>query len=812
MQRYQTGSWGMVGVDIVNNEDTAQEILAVVYFENNRNSQFGRRVWLPPHSRRIAWYPVKVPENLSAASRLDANAMLLHEINGQEIPARLRGEQTVASRSLKLDQSEAVTGVIAGQDLPIDLFDENSDLVRAMRVSANCPVTTGTISERLLPPISEGWDAAQQIVVAGDQVAHDPAGREALRGWVRGGGRLWLRLDTMQEESVRRLLGDAGCIQYVDQISINQTQLYEVARDKLVEQFSENPVSHLRVLVDDVDVLFTQDDWPAAFVKPYGKGEILFTTVGARGWLTDPAGVNASRSGNTDQPHLKFAANPALQILTSHLFRPDASDLLPDSAIAPVLSEEIGYQIAPRWLVMSILAAFCGALLLVGLFLAGRSQLERMLWIAPVIAISAAVPLFLLGSKTRGAITTSAAMTQFVHVEPEGDAFQMEGLAAVYNEDYTKERIGGDNGGIFEPDRAGIEDTTWRLVRTDLSKWTWEKMQLPPGMRLVPFQSSHRTTKPIRVLGELGPDGLAGTLELENVSSELTDAILATQTHFCLPLEIDAERNITGNANRVLPPGTYDSGTLLTEKQTRHQAIYKALLDSGIGGEYSQESDDRQQLTRAKYPARPTVFVWADAFDGGFQFGRANSEQKGAALLAIPLHLRSTPVGTRVKIPAPLLPYNSVPGPNFEGLSTAYANATGLWQKRSRSSASTLRFQLPDSVLPFEPSSAKLTVRMNAALRNVEISTGTIDALQPAEIRNSPVGEFTIELTEPDALTLDANGGLLMRIDVSDVIKDENSVDNSNGIGNTSYFDNVEDDYWRIEYIKLDMEGTVSDK
>src|SRR4051812_14861719 len=56
------GRWGTVGVQVANPGDAAVEVLSSHFFPGAADVQFGRRLWVPARARRLASYPVRVPE------------------------------------------------------------------------------------------------------------------------------------------------------------------------------------------------------------------------------------------------------------------------------------------------------------------------------------------------------------------------------------------------------------------------------------------------------------------------------------------------------------------------------------------------------------------------------------------------------------------------------------------------------------------------------------------------------------------------------------------------------------------------------
>ena len=69
--------------------------------------------------------------------------------------------------------------------------------------------------------------------------------------------------------------------------------------DSLKEtQDHEEPVDFLRVVVDGADVRYTVDGWPAAVWLRAGRGQVLVTTLAARGWVRP----RTTRDGSSRDP------------------------------------------------------------------------------------------------------------------------------------------------------------------------------------------------------------------------------------------------------------------------------------------------------------------------------------------------------------------------------------------------------------------------------------------------------------------------------------------------------------------------------
>ena len=119
-----------------------------------------------------------------------------------------------------------------------------------------------------LPPVAEGLGAIDQLVLCGDRPAEDAAGREAIRDWLRGGGRLWIMLDRVEPETVRLLLGEALCYQVVDRVGLTRIEMQHVVGRSTSPvdspQDLDDPVEFLRIFESGGETVYAVNGWPAA--------------------------------------------------------------------------------------------------------------------------------------------------------------------------------------------------------------------------------------------------------------------------------------------------------------------------------------------------------------------------------------------------------------------------------------------------------------------------------------------------------------------------------------------------------------------
>ncbi|HUT95356.1 MAG TPA: hypothetical protein VMY37_38230 [Thermoguttaceae bacterium] len=784
IRRLRPETWGLVGLNVFNGGDQPADVVATMYFSGDPSLQYARRLWVPARARRYSWCPILPPRSIAPETpgpspeltKAEVKSLSFDRSGPREELVRNRSEPVLRSRLLPIHHGRPTTAVVtdSGADDPAKAREDEAalEVVSASRQSTGLSPIVPELYEDFLPPVVESLDGLDQLVLAGDRLASDAAARVAVRRWLLGGGRLWIMLDRVEPETVELLLGEAFRCRVVDRVGLTRVAIRGVSAD--AESFTgeprefEQPVDLVRVLAPDAEEVFAVNGWPAAFWQRMGKGEVLFTTLGAAGWIRSP-GYGAPPS----------VATKPLEFLSFRLFRRREPPLLEPREWEAYLSEQIGYRIVGRGFVAGVLGAFCLVLLGTGAWLGRRDRLERMAWIGPLAAAIAALALAVTGSLARHSVPPTVAVAQLAEADPRSDELGMTGLLAIYNRQPSRAPLGVQRGGLFCPDMAGLGSTTRRMVWTDLDRWHWEHLPLPAGVRTAPFAYATKLARPIAARAAFGPDGLTGTLAAGPFES-LADAVIATPSRANLSVELEASGRLHAGADEVLAPGRFIAASVLSDEQRRRQAIYAQVLD----GKSPRE-----------FPDRPTLLAWARPLDMQFTFPDQTT-RAGSAILTVPLEIERTPPGTRVAIPSPFLDYRSVRGPLREP-SAAYGNATHEWIELRTSTEAYLRFQVPEQVLPIKLDRARVVVRINAPSRTVQLLGHAGQRWVSLATWNSPVGGFPLEITDTELLELDDQGGFLLGIAVA---RDRSS---EAGTGPVTRLGSA----WRIEAVELEIEG-----
>jgi hypothetical protein len=797
---YQAGRWGVVAVEISNPTERDATVLLSSSIKGFPHDQHARSFWVPANAVLHSWQHLYIPKTLDENTKqVDIETTAWDVTDGAETLLPDRSGKKRLDSLLPIASSHPVTAVITNRLRDTADLEETAadDAVDACVVYRFRDRRTAMLDGDRLPATATALDGLRHLVLYNDRIADDPAAMTAVRRWLQNGGRLWIMADRVRQETVERLLGDVSPYQTVDRVGLTWVQLKPSDREQFGEDLEprefEQPVPLVRVLTTGVNVTHTVDGWPASFIQRCGNGRILYTTLGMRAWLR-PITSEEHRRWN---PGIRFFPGEPLEKLTARLLAFDRSPVLRPERFDDYVAQQIGYEIVSRNLVVAVLAVFCAGLLVTSVWLWRAKRMERMRWIGPGWAITAAAVLTGMGSRSRQSVPETVVVAQLVEVAPDSEEVNVTGLIAVYRQDGSKSTVGMDRGGLLDPEFVAQPGTTRRMLWTDLDRWRWDGLEIPAGVQQTQYRFSANVGAPLRVSGHFGPDGLSGTLAT-GPFREPADAVVTTSTGTAVAMRIGDGGTFVSGPDQSLPPGVFVSGGLLSDEQRRRQEVYRRLW---------QTKDNRPLVER------PTALVWTQPIDMGLHVsgdpGRMRrrrtmqgGEQRraGSALLSIPLQLERTPPATRVRIPAAFLPYRRILDPDGRSLNPAYSNPQREWIERSGPCRTWLRVQIPEEVRPLDVDRATITLHFDGPSRRLDIAgfvNGKAVILATVE---KPAGEVRIPITRADVLRLDSQGGLVLGIFVGEGEPAKTKIGEATRPGAK----------WRIQYVFIDAQGTTA--
>lgn len=781
VSRYRPGRWGTIGVDAINRSSEPASMEAAAWIGGQKTDQFGRSVWLPAEARRLTWIPVFIPSTRTPNSNPMLYSMSVQKSATGEVLSTGRNKDRIESRQLIVPRGSAVYAVITDSEKS-HLAD--SDLIRHVLKVRRSDTAFLSIDALHLPDIPEALDAVDTLVVIGDPLGQDASATEAVQDWVRLGGTLWLLLDTMTNASAQVVCGGELLVHEVDRVSLTSYSLLtntNVKGRKADEVDLERPVQLVRAFPEQGEVLATADGWPAVVNTQFGRGRIFASLLSLDGFFIPNRKLQPEQRRNPGQ---QIWMTTAAQDLMSELLNSSQRRPLEIDAMREYVTSRIGYQLPDRSTGAVVLAAFCIALVAVCFVI---QRMQRPVLLLPVIGILSMltiVAFLTMASSTRSS-TDSTVTFQMVEASGTQDRLQTTGVIGFHSHGNSQPVIQSGAAGILTFDGTVSSDSPVRMVWSDQNKWQLQNATFSSGVRLAEFRESVPLETPVIAIGTFDESGFKGRLT-ENISVSWSDALIAHQSGFPLPVSIDSEGSITTDDNPV-HPGQYINTAILNAEQSRRQKVYRSMFDA-------------TQRSRI-YPSQATLLAWSDPLK--LDTGRiADDSPAGAMLASFPVVIERPVPGNRVLIPSTFLPYRSVRSEKLKiGFASTFSNARRTWSSNTSSAASTslMQFEVPTELLPLLVDQATLTVKIAAPLRDVRLLSGHVDSLAEIWSKSSPVGTFSVPLSAESSRKLDDAGRLHVVLEAGAVQLDE--LDAAN-VG-------TQDRHWQVEWMQLEIQGLI---
>jgi hypothetical protein len=779
MRASATDAWGAFLFSVENLSSQDRHASALVFHKEQPHVQFGRDVWVPASSQLSTWMLVGPGEKRPGLAGEVHSLLYERDPRGQRLV--LPGtEERVRSRLVLFRNREPTTTVlldeapeapyVPGQlPQPEPREQEIYRFLQSFRQGRNLSPLVSNVPPGALLPAPQAFDGVDLFVVASNRIMDEPGGVLALRHWLTQGGKVWVMLDLVDEEVAAALLGEALDFRVLDRVQLTTTKvttIYDDPPSQAVVLEHERPVDLVRVLLPAGEVLEqTVNGWPASFMRPVGRGEILFTTLGPRGWFR-PRAADDPPPSDPNLPPPPIALTP-LKLLAErlHPFREERPLLA--EALQNQLKDEIGYSLVSRNTVALVFVAVLGGALALALALRGYRRPELIGWLGPVAALGGTLALVMLGGSSRRAAPDAVAVAQIVEPALGKEEAAVHGLLAVYRSDSGAVELGTQQGGFFELDTTGTTQAH-RFVMTDMHAWHWDNLQLPTGVRFAPFRYPARLSAPLSATAHFGPRGVQGHISA-GPFGELSDAVFSTPGGRNLSARIDADGAFEVRGEDLLAKGQFIAGAVLSDRQRLRQEVLRELLRPQPLG------------TRQDYP-RDLLLAWSKPLDMHL-VTPPDARSAGAALLKVPVQWVRSPRGQTVTVPGPFVTYRRILGPRLALPTLASHHSADM----------DLRFQLPASVLPMKVQAARLTVKIDAPAREVVVAGKSPKGVIELERTESPLAAMRIDLSQ-ELLTLDERGGLQLSLAVNDVP------------GRTK----IGEQHWTIEYLDLEVTGQTA--
>lgn len=783
------GRWNLLRIAVANPYDRPADLLVGVYFDVDPTLQYARRVKVPPQIGTTVWLPVLVPAAEHIVDRGFQYHVLVRSLGDSTGLIRNESGALQLDRSLQIETEETATGIFHTFP-PFEYLDTES--VEPTLVDALNLMRTGRFSRgirqnwvNLFPGFAEAGepvlDAFDQIVISDNKLSNDESGLVELRRWLDRGGKMWVMLDLVEPEILEHILGDRFRGELVERVLLSRVELINSKGERSADREFDQPVPMARMVIDGVEVEYSVDGWPAAFWINCGEGEVLVTTLGANAWVRprissgdrnqrDPP-TAAGDGWETDQ----FSLAP-FDGLSNRFYSINEKTVSIQPVLSKQVDEYIGYDIPDQGSIVGVLMGYSLLALIGAVTLHRIERLSLFGIVGPVLAVAFGGVLITMRPASQDVPPTVVTLQLATAVEGSDDLL-VEGVMGLATNDTSTILLGGDSGGWIMPEFLKTDDSIRSLTQKDQRSWEWDNLEMNPGSRKATFLQSGSVGR-ISAIATLDEQGLVGELTLpDGISPE--DAILATSSGR-MGVTVKDDRTFEASTASVMSANQYLSVNLMNDEQKRRSLILTELL---------------QQPSHLWNAARPCLLFWGEPWDTGFQFPEG-FQRKGMSLTAVPVEVRRPAPGQLMSIPAPLLPFREVTGPDGSSPGGFYDHRKQEWVEKKYESKSWFAFQIPRSLLPVEPHSAQIEISVTGPVGKMDLAGWNGSSRMEFRHWSNPVNTLSIEVEDLPPETLSESGQFLLYVSGGIPIEEQNRAPDAEPPPS-----------WQIESLKLTLKA-----
>lgn len=596
-----------------------------------------------------------------------------------------------------------------------------------------------------LPSRLSEWSNIDLIVVSAPDLLYDSTALEALRQYIRDGGRAWVMLDVVPSELIRTLFEDhQSCIE-IGTVQLNEFVADPVANNSLSEKdrsvTSDTPITFKRVVTTGGNTLQSIEGWPAAVEFSVGYGNLYLTTLGDYGWL---------EARKTQKPDPMRQAKYTMR----RWAKPVSGSLAGISRAKRPLDQELEYPlellgapVIPRSGVGIFLASFCVLLTGIGAWFWTRGDLAWVGAAMPLTALVAGAGMIIAKSWVNSDVPETLARLQLVDVSSDGLRAHVREQAAVLLDSVDSLRLKSASDGRANP-MSSADSGLFRYSVSGFEQWEFENKNWPTGTSRYSAEYGLDLDEPLHAVARLSESGCE--LELPNrLKAKFEDAVLTFQPGNPM-LCASADSGLTATGDVKAGGGRWIEGTFMSDEQRRRSSIFE---------EYFGDADST---------SRPSGMLcgWAELWPNA-DLDR-EIVRKGSALLSIPTKLQRPDPGKKIAVPYGFL--RLVQSELKQGSTTAFDEVSGRWRAdQTQAIDRPFEFVMPRELLPFAATEVLLELDIKAPQRMVTVKAvkASGETVVLAEL-NGPSLPWSTRITDEELLESLADGTLQVWLQVSD--------------------------------------------
>jgi hypothetical protein len=736
------------------------EAIVVGKLAGQPDQQFELRYTFPPKQVRQVPLRIPVPLDWKDKTHVEVDAFLIGVIDGREVILDQGGVPLKESLRIPVNKEPAVAFInISRSEMPYPWWYWPSrapnfgyEIIISGKVAAgNTRSTLGQYGRPHHTALTD-WQSVDISIIAEEQPLRNANTVDSLRRFVHSGGSAWIMMDRIPDHLIRPLLAPGQSCESIDQTQLTQftvespdgslRSLNEV--DRTVK--SVKPVDFVRAVFSGGEVTHSIDGWPAGVMFKQGDGQIWITTLGANGWIRPRTTLqNNPITSSSFEPLVWNSVIIRKLFSTKPIrdeFRSGSNDHRSDVGrqFAQTL---IGNPVAPRGPIALTLIAFVGILISVTAWFGWNGQWQRLAIAVP--SLGGIVALGMVGSSVqlRRDISEMSAALNIARTTADGNSSMVKQQGVVNLTRNREMMLNSPLVGSSAVDTALVASGVKRFESKGFDSWTLKNSDWPTG--LWSYQAEYLEHHSTTVLeGEFDSEGLSISIPQE--LSTLEDTVLSFQPG----QPVLAKRH--GNrwqfdGSQIAGRNRWTTTSMLSSEQLRRQQVLNKILSP---------KDNAQGWSAS-------LLGWSNNLSYGNWSTELEAQQ--STLQILPVTLKPPAIGITILVPSGVMAMDY--DQRDSSRSSAYNVATGSWIDKSTQAAKiSLKFSLPECLLPFKTQSIELQLDMNAPNRTVKLTnTGGAERKTLAQLEGPSI-PWSKRLAA-DELSIDAEGNFYLQIEVS---------------------------------------------
>ncbi|MFO1065540.1 MAG: hypothetical protein U0892_16875 [Pirellulales bacterium] len=797
--RARPGRLLAIRTEIVNKGARVESAKVIARIQGIPNEEGGRRIEVPPGESRVVQMYVRISEKWRRDQRVSFQ-VALNRPDVEEPVALLTDEGLPVFDTFEqgIDPERIATAVFL-DDEPAEYPEwawprtpphASYEMVVASRVDRDLSRQLILLNKEIFPARAADLDAIDTMVIASDRILRDAAAMRTLSAWIADGGRIWIMLDKVPIDTVLPLLPDGFSCRLVDDCMLNEFVVETDFTSKMSLQdrsvSSERPLHFRRVASTGAGALHarvshTIEGFPAAIWIPYGRGQILLTTLEATAW------TEIRTEQRTQQPNLQsnYRLRPWAVPLSIDFYEPmrhqhPLASHDPDSQVVEYPMKHIGSPVLSRGFVLSGLAGFIAALCAAAYICSRSGRLLQFGWITPVFGLAVATPILIASTFVRQEIGSTTARLQTIETVPGGRTVHVHEWMATYLGRSDEGMLKGSTDVRYHRSSDGSPgEGSFSWMWNDIHDWEINSRAWPTWLWTAEL-SYDLPIDNLTVTGSVDEHGLHLQLP-KQLSDGLEDAVMVYA-----PGDVAVVGNVSSGGVARIDGDTREassswlSGGVVNDEQLRRDQVYSRIKPDARG---------------AAFPTFPALIGWTKLWGGGPKW-TTERDEPGAALVFLPIKLTGPQPNQKLLVPHSLFRISS---PTIDGqTTTAFLNETGKWLDESTSAVTVpIRLTLPTELIPFQAQELRFEFDVSAPQRHVRVMCRDLPDRPVLVELNSPLGAQRFKVVDESILQTMKDGTLELIVEIG-----ERATQSNMGAGSDIGM-------WKIEQLRATAVGSV---